>query len=409
MNTKKFLISLSFLLLSPQIQAQTAFENWDVSVLYPFPNMQTIEAMISTNNHSELLPYKLFEKTQFLINQPDSETYKLMKVVAIRIDPCFSEGPAPRTCEKQMRMIWQPLIVNGDSVDDIDASVHVFFKLTDAQFLNLLKDIVELKSQFGLDQQPLKNQPLDVHPYLKFYGLNSPFATQFNSLMATWAGRAEMNRLTFMKLKGTHDIWIFGGFLINGNSVQDIQIPLINNTAQDFINSLAARPNPRGFLGGIFPEPEDADFPLGFIVRDSENVSSQSEDELVDAVRAIAKFENPQLHNPGTVDCVSCHLTTTVRSWIFENYSTVNLETIYESERYKNPETALQNITPHPAQANRLRMFGYFETQPAIGQRTINETAEVLKSIRALTKEFPIVHADKHEQDHGSLNQGTVK
>ena len=120
---------------------------------------------------------------------------------------------------------------------------------------------------------------------------------------------------------------------------------------QEFINDFATRPNPRQYIGGIFPEPE-ADDNLNIIVKDSTEVT---EEAILKSIRNIAVFENPAKHNPGTLDCVSCHLTNTVREWAFQNHPQLNLKFEYDQVKYQNTNFNLENPSPLQSQTNRLR------------------------------------------------------
>jgi hypothetical protein len=177
------------------------------------------------------------------------------------------------------------------------------------------------------------------------------------------------------------DMWFFGGIDFKENTLTEIQIPLLSGaTQQEFINKMAMRPPPRQFWGGIFPA-ADEESTLARISKDSMEREDYTEEQIKNMVREIAAFESPKSHNPGTLDCVSCHLAGTMRTWADIHFSSFQLPTEYEKYRYQNAEYNLENRNEIPGLTNVLRMFGYFENQPITAQRLINETAEVAAAL----------------------------
>ena len=97
----------------------------------------------------------------------------------------------------------------------------------------------------------------------------------------------------------------------------------------------------------------------------------------IDAAKAAFKFENPKLHNPGTVDCVSCHVAQPARSFTMLQFPSLQLDQLSREFVYTSSRNLL-NQSPRQSQTNIVRAFGYFENSPFVAQRTINESAEVL-------------------------------
>lgn len=368
-----------FFMLSVKTFALGSLGPNEVSILYPLPQESELNMLISHQTANNILPKKVFELIPFFMNVENSEIYPLLKVIGIRIDPCFQEGTAPVACQKQVRLIWQPIRVVNHQVETLDATLHVFFKVSDKAFANLIQSLKDLNAKFPLtpERKKIKSQ-LTVNPKLQQWGLNSDYARALRKIILTAIYKKELSRITFMKLKGDDDFWIFGGFDFQEGKAIPIKIPHTEVTEQEFINEFAKRDNPQEFQGGIFPEPsQGVDFNL--LVRDSMLSPSLTEEEILTMIKGSADIDHPLKHNPGTVDCVSCHVSNMVKEWLFKNSENKNLNQIYSEQSFKSSQFDLTNVSKDFHVTNNLRMFGYFKAQPMISQRTINETALVLE------------------------------
>lgn len=349
----------------------------DVSILYPLPELEDWEDLISAEEAPELLPYSVFDLAKFLINQPNERTYPTLRVVGVRVDPCFTEGAGPVRCQPQIRFVWQPLVKSDQGTSTLDASVHAFFHLSE-------QELEELVTSLRLLRQDLPSSTmstLGVHPILTAQGLKGTYAVGLRRLLLKTIEGKKIQRMTFMKLKGVDDMWFFGGFDLKGGKYEAIRIPLLDNVVeQEFINSLAMRPRPTQFQGGIFPASE-LEPSMELIARDSLYGEDLTEEQIRSMVRSIASFENPQKHNPGTLDCVSCHLTRAMLTWADRRFPAWDLQQEYQKAKYQSSEFDLTDHGDLKAQTNVLRMFGYFERTPLVAPRTLNESVEVMKQL----------------------------
>jgi hypothetical protein len=352
----------------------------EASVLFPLPQPQHWNSLLNTTDHEFLLPKNLFDQIPFFINQHNDRTYPLLHVVGVRFDPCFTEGEPPFKCQAQVRLVWQPLKEQNSKTQTVDASLHTFFHFSQDEFTQLIR----LLRQISNSQLKTSSLPLGVHPLIQQQGLDGEFSSQLKNLLISQLRSKPIERITFMKLKGIDDIWIFGGLNKMGEKYEAQEIPQTGKSVQqDFINSMAMRPHPTQFLGGIFPPPHPENT-LDLLTRDSINSNDFTEEDIASLVKDMTDLEHPQRHNPGTADCVSCHLANTVRAYTFREFSQFNLEHVYAENRYKNNLYNLENISKKQGQTNILRMFGYFEDEPMISQRTINETAEAVSLIQLI-------------------------
>lgn len=370
------------------LAAQSVFADlkpWDVSILFPLKNSaDEYSDLIKVSDQENLLPKKYFDLIPFLTNTSNELIYPTLRVMGVRIDPCFTEGHGPVPCEQQIRFIWQPISINSSkSPSTVDASLHVFYKLENDELGQILKKFENLNSRFNYETS---SNELNVHPGLIKYGLNSSYGSEFKKILLKAVENKKIQRITFMKLKGMDDIWHFGGLnfsqLENGSEqITKIKIPGTNVIMQEFLNELSVRPDPTQFFGGIFPEmetnPEFHD-----IIRDS-SVGNYTEEQIRTALNTVADFENPLKNNPGTLDCASCHIASSVKEWIFKNQTQFDPINYFNLVKYQSTQIPLISPTKNLDKTNRLRMFGYFNDEAFIAPRVVNETAEVLKFLKS--------------------------
>lgn len=372
-----FAVIFSVTAFAQQTKQQTpVFDLNDVSVLLPLPKMGDWNYMPSASTKAAkgvLLSKEVFELVpQLLQLATNEEVYSSLHAVGIRIDPCFAEGHGPIKCQTQIRMVWQPLSNEENDTSTFDASLHTFYQLTAEEFKSLVAELKKIKSDLNI--QTDLTAPLGVNPTIKKQGYTGEYYTRLINTIYKYVGESNFSRITFMQLNMGGDVWTFGGFDIVNGKLKTIQIPKIDFSKQIFRNG--ANPRPIWFIGGITPEPEDAEN-LNILTRDSRKLSPQDEEAIIAAAKAAFKFENPKLHNPGTVDCVSCHVAQPAKIWAQRQYPWLRLDQINREIIYANDQFNLRNMSPMQIHTNIVRAFGYFMDAPIVAQRTINESAEV--------------------------------
>ncbi|OFZ28282.1 MAG: hypothetical protein A2622_04055 [Bdellovibrionales bacterium RIFCSPHIGHO2_01_FULL_40_29] len=359
--------------------AATPLDLSDVSILFPLPKVNQWEQLPKPATEAKkglLLPQSYYQQIPSLVGVPTNEMlYDDLRVIGLRIDPCFFEGQGPVQCKQQIRMVMQPLEAVGDVTSTRDSSLHLFYELTPEEFKQLLQQIIQLKSQKSTVSE---RSPLTINPFIKNEGLDGQYFKDLMNIVYQYVGEKNLSRITFMQLMMNQMVWDFGGFDIKNGEMTSITIPRVNTKIQRFMNH-AIKPAPVWFFGGIMPKPKQ-DENLNILVTDSSALGSQNESEIISATRAAFRFENPKIHNPGTVDCVSCHVAQPVRRWTVRQYPWLDLNKAMASETYTSNQN-LNNFSPMQVHTNIIRAFGYFMNQPFVAQRTINESAEVLKYI----------------------------
>ncbi len=351
----------------------------DVSILLPLPGVTAWDSLPKAQTiggKGVLLPETHYKSIPPLLGVPTNAIlYSDFRVVAIRLDPCFHEGALPVRCKTQVRMVWQPLENRDEQTSTFDVSLHVFYELNEDEFKELLIQISQLKSSQTTTNDFL---PLTVNPFLKKDGLTGNYYKKLSQIILKYVGEKNLSRITFMQLQGNGVVWDFGGFDFKDGEATVIAIPRVNSRLQRFINT-ATVPQPINFRGGMMPAPKSEEN-LNLLIRDSSQITAANEADIISAVRAAYRFENPSLHNPGTVDCVSCHVAQSVRIWSTRKFPEFNLESVNDKDTFKSDRN-ITNQSPLQLQTNVVRAFGYFMNRPAVSQRTINESADVIKYI----------------------------
>lgn len=375
-----------FLTLSAQVASASVktykFGLNDVSILLPLPQISEFDLLLNPEIQNKLgpllgqTPYRFLPILTPLIDHDTNYKYNL-KVVAIRFDPCFQEGFTPIACQRHIRLVWQPLhIRNNNQVSTVDAAIHTFYKLSEAEWSQLLNDVAQLAVTD-------KTAPLQVHPVMAREGYTGAYWQQLKSVILKYAGEKTIIRATAMTVRMDR-VWGFQGVdFVNGSWTQ-IQIPTLkspNSPIAKVVNvAIFFEPesllNLREYRGGITLLESNNKQWFRLLSDSAKYAETQSESDIREALTTAYKIENPKFHNPGTVDCASCHIAQTIRFW-----GNSHRPDMMFSEGYKNSEFNLTNTSNNPWMTNKFRAFGYFDRDVSISQRVINETAEVVKSL----------------------------
>lgn len=305
-----------------------------------------------------------------------NETEETLRVIAVRIDPCFPL-PTPMACQKQIRLVWQPLEVGfRGRIETVDAALHSFYVLADAEFDNLIQDLANWKTKFNSET---KNVPLQVHPAWKNDGDQSPSLKEFNEIVKKYAGVKKLTRVTSMVVRGAGDMWAFAGFEVKNNQLKLFTVPRLDRQSQAFVNF--AVPADHFDRGMISPQPTGDDS-FSKITTNSDryqigNTKPEHEETILKELRAMHRIENPHNFNPENMDCVSCHVALPARIWLETNRADLLLNPVADAAAYKNSKYNLENKSTNIHNTQILRAFGYFNVEIAISQRVINESAEV--------------------------------
>ncbi|QLY25826.1 hypothetical protein [Bdellovibrio sp. KM01] len=365
------LLTLSFSLIT-----HAAWDLNDVSYVMPLQTQE--DGHVNTLPMKGLIPEKIFERISPIAMDMDPQTNaRAMRVVAMRIDPCFPY-PTQISCQKQLRLVWQPLLQweEDGSIDAVDAALHSFYPLTDSEFDSLLQELQTWKARTGVETRGL---PLGPHPAWKS-GRGVAALKDLNRIILKYAGERNLSRVTAMFLRGGGAMWLFGAFEFKNGELVTMTIPRLGkNTAQSFVNVVTSGDVFSG--GGIAGARAAGDDTLSNLVAESQRVRTGNEDVIRKELSAAYKIENPKSYNPENMDCVSCHVAQTARLWVDRKRKDMATQDIATQFGYLNPAYNLANVSDEPWHTQQLRALGYHNKKVSIAQRAINESAEVADAI----------------------------
>lgn len=362
------------------LKTHAAWDLNDVSYLMPLPQTMQDTGLLKISakgRGGDLIPGVLIDQIPFLSPHLNKENAKeVLRVFGVRIDPCFPL-PTPQSCQKQMRIVWQPVEKDFDGkVRTVDAALHSFYVLNDSEFSALLSDITTWKKKYSVQTEYL---PLQVHPAWQQEGTQSPSLAAFHKIVLKYAGKENLSRVTAMLLRRGGLMWTFVGYEVAGDQLNTLDIPRLNGKqAQGFIN--LAFPPDKFSNGGISPFPSGPDI-VNTLVRGSDLLEERDEDVIRNESRAAFRIENPKVFNPENMDCATCHVAQPAIHWVLNNRPNLKVDQIWNADIYKNMKYNLENQSPGVANTQIIRAFGYFGTDMAVSQRVINESAEVADSL----------------------------
>ena len=450
------LTTAALLAISPRpegpLQARTAatdeknrFDVSDVSYLWPVPKTEAdVDALISADTSDAATGVSIWDEAAFkqmvaivtsnataikhpsgamhrITFRPEFRDRKTWKVVAFRADPS-APGAHPTIVDKfgstpQLRLILQPVTVQGGKVKVHDFAVHLLYSyftpreaprvgfLTPAnpdmvKFRAILDDLLALKAELrtkGIDTQGV---PLGVHPGLSGGAGGERFAALVRALLLRHVNVKNLAAMACMGLDSpAAEPWIFVATVNRGDGTF---IPLLAPTigfkpAQMFDRSdgvpvVVPRPQPsnRNPITNSVNTPA-ADLrgvsTLALfddkVERDAVAVANTSGVPDADGLtnKEIADLiANPEKSHFFSNDCFSCHSETTRRAILALPSS---------ASAYKRP-SGVSNVDPKvlPSQLWNVRNFGWFpdssnagSSNPTVAQRTANETADCVQFI----------------------------
>lgn len=375
----KFLVLLLYVF---SFQANAAWDLNDVSFLMPLPTSLPDEGLLKISDagiRGSLIPDRMMGELPSLLERTTNQQLKgSLRVVSVRIDPCFPL-PTPESCQRQLRLVWQPTMYSFDgTLEMADASLHTFYVLTDREFEFLKKDLHVWKANH---KHATAGLPLQVHPAWATEGANSPELKTFNQLVLRYAGDTNLSRVTVMLLRQSGLMWNFIGFDVDKGALEQLMVPRLRSRGQSFFNS--AFPMDHFARGGVAPAPEGKDI-LNSLVADSSKLDAQSEDTILRETGAAYRIENPKIYNPENMDCVSCHVAMPAIQWVKTYRPGMPIESVWQKEIYTNSRYDLRNTSVEPWNTRSLRAFGYFGKNKSLSQRVINESAEVADALNEI-------------------------
>lgn len=191
--------------------------------------------------------------------------------------------------------------------------------------------------------------------------------------MRKYAVASNIFRLTVFGQKTNQAalIWVFRGVERKGDQFVRIQIPGIQEIDQ--VSLL--------FSSTEFRTMPQADEPKGFSrAMNASEFRMASPAAQLEALEAMAATDNPALHTSDTIQCVTCHVTTTV---LADRLNIANVSAAALTSQFTSTQFDLRPLGEDAARFRTLRALGWIGASPLVAQRTVNETANVIAEIEA--------------------------
>ncbi len=345
---------------------KTTFSLNDVSILLPLPQNgdDAQEMLAGLELHQGLLPLSFFDELPPLILNAVDESAALhdLRLISLRIDPCFQDFAldGPLACRKQIRLIFQPMIIQGDSFTTQDAAVHVFYEFQTEEWIQIL----QMWKTLRISQQ--LSSALSVHPTIAREGYHGPVWKKLKSILVNFCTPNKISRLTLSAVNRQGFHWLFQGITKNSSGLlEPLAIPGLSHSRQSYFVSLGRLSDFKS--GGIHPLPENLPMIRDFLKDSAKTFTNVPQVQVTKFVQEFVDFENPKKIQTGHLDCARCHVAHQIRSWGEQK----QLNILQDFTSLWN----LQNTSTQSFGVNRVRMFGYFGREPQISQRVIHETA----------------------------------
>ncbi len=312
----------------------------DVTFLIPLQSVADFTAS-TQGGQGLLLPRKDFDALGRLtvVDEADS-LYAKLDVVAVRLDPCFFEGSGTPSCTSQIRLVLQPVFSLEGKTASRDATVHLFYGVPEAEVRTLAAELQKLrlaasgKETIGLHPDPA-SAAAAVLPYI---------------------GKNRLTRITFVSVHASEQAWTFGGFDVAADTLKAIELPGDGHHEQHLTST-------GGLMtldATILPPPTIEPDIIAYLAETERGTSTATQTAAAKA--AFERLLDPAEHNPGTVDCASCHMATT-------------------AQRFLLPDAQRAMFSPAYENSQNQRMLGFFGAEPSISPRVEAETRAVLKAL----------------------------
>lgn len=314
----------------------------DVSFLVPLEKSRGF-LMAST-----VLPRALFDGLHPLtvVDEPDA-LYGALSVVSVRLDACFREGANPGPCQPQVRLVLQPVFDDGAGVTTRDCAVHLFFSTSEAEVVGLVRELAGLRVERGLT---VSNGLGDAHPGFA----DERWVKQVREKLGRLMESRRIVRITSMSVHASNQAWVFSGRDLDAEHSHEISIPSLGETHEHHVTSTG-----QAAALEVRLDPSSPVEPSLTSVIARGGLAAASPSDLTAAADAVRRLEDPAVHNPGTVDCASCHVAAMTQRALAKHGVAVDT-TVAASSAFDD--------------TRNLRAFGYFYSAAAISPRVQRET-----------------------------------
>jgi hypothetical protein len=347
---------------------------------------------------------------------PELRDLKNWRVVGFRFDPCAPTAalatedvpsimkPRVPGCIVQLRLITQP--INRFRAEDgsmlklppffADMTMHLVYNLgvvkksasdselkaNFAPFMPLISGLQKIKALSSSSKTATDGAPLGVHPGLRseMGRGRSEQAQEVARYLSSFAGLPKLSSIAFMGTDSNASAplkWIFIAGAVtkdaSGNA-HFTQIPNLAFRSKTVMAIQKERSDNAPSSDGIRPSPEDLTRSVAPFV--SLNALTERVSPTATDGRAVVEVDHPERSHVFNVDCVSCHMSGVV-------IRGADLKASDMPGRYIPPIGITGYLAKDVDRDSDLadglvfRNFGYFDTRPTIGTRTVNETSSV--------------------------------
>lgn len=334
----------------------------DVTMLLP---LQSVDAGTAPMPQTEaIIPFDLFDRLSTIPGDVITDINRL-RIVAVRFDICDRGQPVPCApgADGVMRLVLQPALRDA-TVEDV--AFHAFYPVPAAE----VPELVDTLRALGRLQDVPLGAPLQVSTaWLK----NAEYTAKLAALVARYASTTRIVRVTMFGQLTMNAalVWVFRGVEKHGAGFERITIPDINQENQQALL----------FSGSSFTAMPIADAPPGFLRAMNESdfrVATPAQQR--EALESLAASDNPKLHTANTVQCVTCHVATTI---LGPRAADAGIALDSLTGRYKAPQFDLTPLGDPGARILTLRALGWLRNKPLVSARVIHESANVIEEMES--------------------------
>lgn len=338
----------------------------DVTFLLP---LESLDAGSPFPNPFEVIPFASFDRLSSAAPAVRTDLSRL-RLLGLRFDLCDRAAPVPcaEDADGVFRLVLQPVYGSPARVEDV--AFHAFFPVPRVEVPEVVD---ELRALADLQDVP-RAAALRVNTA---FLSNDAYRERLGALVSRYAQASRLYRLTLFgqETERAAIVWIFRGEeRVGSGGLGPIELPGALGTQQEVLL----------FGGDSYQLTPLADVPTGFsrAVMESSFRNALASEQL-QSVQGLAAVDNPLLHTSGTVQCASCHLSTTLLPprAADAGIDLGTLDQVYRAPLFDQTPLGTQNL-----RFRTLRALGYFVDTPLVSQRVINETANVLSE---LEQRFP--------------------
>jgi hypothetical protein len=339
--------------------------------------------------------------------------YGDLRVVAMRIDPCFGSldpDPSGAGCTAQLRLVLQEVRWVPDGGTAVfDSAIHAFYDLSRGQFLALARALVDLRvaNANGDDLGSLA-----PHPIMVRQGLAGPMSQGVQRLILEYAGAQNLVRAAESSdtsetvdcstgCQGFAGSWGMAAFDLNGASLAAISREIPTLATPDGGGVIAQGIGFGDFGTIVQPTTTSSDDYSAIYNASAVSVLPAGEASVLlspkiqAALDALVRVENPRDNSPDTIDCASCHLATQTEqsSGHVASFNDTTSPLAYSPDGTIVARSDMQatftlnagfNIHAFSYLGPNAAGLGHFGSVPTISQRVVNETAAVVEYLNAL-------------------------